>query len=109
MRAHEGGRQAECKWEEGVDNGCAAAGSHQSYWPASRQLRGERRTSARGEEGSLSGPREASVLVRLSAESLSEQRFIVRRETPSLSVILPKPDFARRSHSSRWQLLDSCP
>lgn len=36
------------------------------------------------------GPREASVLVRLSAESLSEQQFILHRDAPTLSVIPPK-------------------
>lgn len=60
--------------------------------------RARERAVRRGEEGSLSGPREASVLVRLSAESLSEQQFILHGETPSLSVILPKSNFACRSH-----------
>lgn len=77
--------------------------SHHSYEPTSSQLWGEdEHTSGaawNSEGGLFRGLCEASVLIWLSAESLSEQHFILRRERLSLSVILPKSNFpATRIH-----------
>lgn len=70
----------------------------------------ERTSSAvrNSEEGRISGLGEPSVIIWLSAESLSEQQFILRIQARSPSVILPRSNVACHSHSSLWQPVDSC-
>lgn len=112
MRMHEGETQAESKLNEKVDNRCAVKGSHHSYQPTSRQLWGEDEHTSRLCERVRKARSVACVKHQFWADWVlnhcqSSSLSSTEKHRVYQSSCL-KSNFACRSHSSLWQLLDSC-